>query len=167
MNSWQCEIKLFRVDGQILKLAVSASAPLRTPKRIAALFRERLASLHDDWDVGFGFDVLRLDILHADTFEESQSGFGSTGDVEAERAALIDRLGARLDTDRIRQFAFADTHIPERSFALLSVGQAGPCENIPLPDAQPEYGSTRPLLLLWQPEPVEAIAPVPDGSPIR
>ena len=172
----RCEIKLFRVDGQVFRLAVNASAPVRAPKRISALFRERLAALHDDLDAGFGFDVLRLDILHAEAFDEFQASFDTQHNDEDEQRVLIDRLGARLGADRIRQFGFADTHIPERSFDLLPVLQASSRTGSSLRGTMPAsvlmseetaHGLTRPLLLLRQPEPVEAIAPVPDGPPIR
>lgn len=165
LGARRCEIKLFRVDGQVLTLAVNASTPLREPKRITALFHERIAGLHDDLDAGFGFDVLRLNILQAETFGEAQRDFVAPNSAEDGYDALVDRLGARLGGDRIKRFVNADTHIPERSFALLSVLHKHDAAS--LPESIPEDGLTRPLLLLEHPEPVEAIAPVPDGPPIR
>ena len=163
-----CEIKLFRVDGEVLSLSVHAANPLRDADRIAALFHERLARLHTDLDAGFGFDILRLNILQADPFNGGQHDLVERKDAGDSYDALIDRLGARLGTDRVLQFSFADTHIPERRFALVPVsgrdGKTDP-EQVELPG--PACAPTRPLILLERPEPIDAVAQVPDSPPSR
>ena len=163
-----CEIKLFRVDGEVQSLKVHAANPLRDPRRIAALFHERLAGLHTDIDAGFGFDIMRLNILHAGPFNANQQDMVAPTSHEDRYAELVDRLGARLGTDRILRFSLADTHIPERRFALVPVsgrnGQADP-EQVALPG--PARTPTRPLVLLEKPEPIDAIAQVPDSPPSR
>ena len=65
----RCELVLFRIDGEVVSIAVEASTPLRDPKRIARLFEEKLDGAHDDWDAGFGFDVIRLCVLRADALD--------------------------------------------------------------------------------------------------
>ncbi len=163
-----CEVKLFRVDGEVLSLSVHAANPLRDADRIAALFHERLARLHTDLDAGFGFDILRLNILQADPFNGAQHDLVERKDAGDSYSALIDRLGARLGTDRVLQFSFADTHIPERRFALVPVsgrdGKTDP-DQVALPG--PARTPTRPLILLERPEPIDAVAQVPDSPPSR
>lgn len=163
-----CEVKLFRVDGEVQSLSVHAANPLRDADRIAALFDERLARLHTDLDAGFGFDVMRLNILQADPFTSGQHDLVERQDTGERYAALVDRLGARLGTDRVLQFSFVDTHIPERRFALVPVsrrnGKTDP-DQVELPG--PASAPTRPLILLERPEPIDAIAQVPDSPPSR
>ena len=58
------EFALFRVDGAVRRIAVGASRPLNQPRAIAELFRERFAAPEiDEFDPGYGFDVLRLSCL--------------------------------------------------------------------------------------------------------
>jgi len=163
-----CEVKLFRVDGEVQSLGVHAANPLRDPDRIAGLFHERLGRLHSDLDAGFGFDIVRLNILQADPFNGDQHDLVERKDTGERYAALIDRLGARLGTNRVLQFSFADTHIPERRFALVPVsgrdGKTDP-DQVALP--RPSRAPTRPLVLLERPEPIDAIAQVPDSPPSR
>ena len=162
------ELRLFRVDGAVETLDVAAANPLRRPDRIAALFRERIAGLRVDIDAGFGFDLVKLAVISAEPFP------GEQGDLVARTApsdtydALIDRLGARLGPERVRAFAGSDTHIPERAFGTLPVTRmrkggkaASPAADTPAPPL------TRPLWLLARPEPVETVAEVPDGPPLR
>ena len=168
MGARALELRLYRVDGAVPVLAVEAAQPLRDAERIAALFAQRLAGLAVEIDAGFGFDLVKLAVLRAEPFDGRQ-GELSGGPGRADRLeALVDRLGARLGADRVRGFVGADTHIPERAFGTLPVTRrragtpaAGPAAAIPAPPL------TRPLYLLARPEPVEAMAQVPDGPPVR
>src|SRR5690606_17496482 len=67
--------------------------------------------------------------------------------------------------ERVRRFAEADTHIPERSFALVPALQDAPAL-LPADPADPEE-RPRPILLLDRPEPLEVVAQVPDSPPLR
>lgn len=166
------EMRLFRVDGQVQSLAVRASTPLRDADRILGLFRERISALHDGLDAGFGFDLVRLNILECDACDSRQIDLIDGAGPEDETHALIDRLGARLGTDRVRQFARADTHIPERSFGTVPASLAPPGKQDETgfelgPAGSQTVPLIRPVFFLNRPEPVEAIAGVPEGPPIR
>ncbi len=124
MGARSLELKLFRVDGEQLRLAVRTAAPLRDPIRITGLFRERIAGLHDDLDVGFGFDLVRLDVTASDRLDASQIDLVDDRSERETYHALVDRLGARLGPDRVMCFHRADTHIPERTFALAPIASA-------------------------------------------
>jgi len=159
----QCELLLFRVDGEMVSLKVEASTALRDAKRIAALFDERLASLHNEWDAGFGFDIIQLLILRSDKLDAQQEDLAAQDQPEEVVAHLIDRLSARLGADRVQIYQTADTHIPERRFNLTPAIHHQP-------DAkQVRYTeiATRPVLLLQRPELAEVMAEVPEGPPIR
>jgi len=97
-----------------------------------------------------------------------QIGIGGREDA-AELCRLVDRLSARLGARRVRRLAAQDSHIPELAEAVLPAqavnGDAGWTafrhyrEEVKL--------SPRPLRLLARPEPIEAVAEVPDGPPLR
>lgn len=172
----QLELKLFRVDGHVVSIQVRSASPVYHADRIIMLFRERIAGFHDDLDAGFGFDLLRLNILQSQARRSEQANFaGGNGPGEA-FSSLIDKLGARLGTDRVHRFVAADTHIPERTFGLIaeaSVNSADATQAALWRKEGPDDGAngpavvTRPVILFQRPEPVEAIAGVPDGPPVR
>ena len=57
----EIDVSLFRVDGVVKHLSAGTSRPLRDPKLIARLFRERIeAAGEEGLDTGYGFDVVRL-----------------------------------------------------------------------------------------------------------
>ena len=97
---------------------------------------------------------------------------------EKERIAfidLLDRLGARLGTRRVTRLIDQDTHIPEFAMAMVPVARM----RSPSSHAQEEGGqrsigngereqnAPRPIRLFERPEPIETLAEVPDGPPLR
>jgi protein ImuB len=160
---------LFRTDGKVFRIEVGTSEPLREPARIRHLFADRLGVIGDEVDPGFGYDILRLAALVTERHEPAQTGLASP-DHAAELAHLIDRLGARFGLRRITRFVAQDTYIPE--FAVAAVGAAsvrGSAFSAHSRAAlhQDSLAPTRPIRLFARPEPVEAIAEVPDGPPVR
>lgn len=167
LGARECAVKLFRVDGNVSHLTVQSANPLRDAKQIARLFHERLAGLHDDLDFGFGFDVIRLEIIRADNFDIEQTDLIEASLAQDHYNALINRLSARLGTDRVQKFAITDTHIPEREFACVSVINTATKSNHVLKVEEATKVLTRPIILLDAPERIETIAQIPDGAPIR
>ena len=90
------DCSFFRVDGEVAQLLVQASSPLQDAGRIASLFDERLTQLQDDWDAGFGFDLIQLSVLRSDALSASQEDLIENSHNEAESTHLVDRLSARL-----------------------------------------------------------------------
>jgi protein ImuB len=162
------ELTLFRTDGAVRRLAAGTSRPLRDASDIRALFVERLVALSDAFDPGFGFDMARLSVAVAESAPPEQIGIGD-GDDAAEAARLIDRLSARLGARRVRRLIVQDSHIPELAAATVPAqmtsiesGWQAFCQH----RAEVELGP-RPLRLLTRPEPIEAVAEVSDGPPLR
>jgi protein ImuB len=163
------ELVLFRTDGAVKRIAAGTSRPLRDPQAIRALFVERLAALGDELDSGFGFDLARLSVLVAEPCAEEQAGLGG-GDQTIELDRLVDRLSARLGRRRVRRLLAHDSHIPELAASAAPAQAAAKTE--PGWDAFRRFRaeaelSPRPLRLLAKPEPIEALALVPDGPPVR
>ncbi len=155
------ELALFRVDGETQRLRVASSRPLNEARAIKRLFRERI--LHGEpIDPGFGIDLMRLSCLTAEDAEPSQSAFERAFEAEQAKALadLIDRLSARLGPSRVTRQRLVDAHLPEQS-VVSRPATAGPAAGS-LVEA-----TARPLRLFERPEPIEALAEVPDGPPLR
>ncbi|WP_235303029.1 Y-family DNA polymerase [Sphingopyxis sp. MWB1] len=157
--------RLYRSDGAVREIAVETGLPTRDPAVTARLFWERINTLADPIDPGFGFDLVRLTVPTAEPLGPSQLELEGGGLSEEAMAALIDRLGTRLGRRRIRRFIWRDTHIPEQQMLTLPVSET----RDPLPWPRPAAGEVplRPLHLFDPPQPVEVLAEVPDGPPRR
>ncbi|WP_047453937.1 DNA polymerase Y family protein [Rhizobium rhizogenes] len=162
------ELLLFRVDGAVFRIAAGASQPLREPRRIAGLFTERFTAIHDDLDVGYGFEIVRLNVLQHAPFDAMQGDFVEEDRQGTSLAAFADRVAARLGPDCLQGFELRQSHIPERAVRPV------PVMNILATRRRTgsEYAShgffrgERPLRLFRMPEPIEAFAAeVPDGPP--
>ena len=161
------ELTLFRTDGEVRRLAAGTSRPLRDPAQIRALFVERLAALADEFDPGFGFDMARLSVVVAEPMPPEQIGIGG-GEDGAQADRLVDRLSARLGAHRVRRLIAQDSHIPEIAAAVPAqmAGTDNGWQAFRRHRADVEL-APRPLRLLARPEPIEAVAEVPDGPPLR
>lgn len=161
------QLSLFRADGKVIRLDVGTAAPLRDPVRIRRLFTDRLVLFSDEYDPGFGFDMIRLGVHVSEQFDVRQEGLATQGQAD-ELAHLIDRLGARFGFDKICRLTPQNTHIPERAF-LYTPAHGAPSGVDTLPDVmQDSLAPTRPVRLFAQPERLsDAVAKVSDGPPIR
>jgi len=116
-------------------------------------------------------DRTRSDAKPVPTFADRvlvQIGIGGAED-QTELDRLVDRLSARLGARRVRQLIAQDSHIPEIAGACMPAQMTGTDNGW---DAFRRYRaqaelSPRPLRLLTRPEPIEAVAEVPDGPPLR
>jgi len=161
------ELTLFRTDGEVRRIAAGCSRPLRDPDDIRALFAGRLAALADAFDPGFGFDMARLSVLVTEPAPPEQIGIGNSEDApDVDR--LVDRLSARLGAARVRRLIAQDSHIPEIAAVSLpaQTTNAVGWDDFRRFRAEADL-APRPLRLLPQPEPIEAVAEIPDGPPLR
>lgn len=155
---------LFRSDGETRRLFIETGTPTRDPALLMRLFRERIEALADPLDPGFGYDALRLDSAVTEPLGPVQQGLEGQAMGE-DVAGLVDRLSTRLGPHRVQRFGSRDTHIPEQA-AFAFPANAVPD---PSPWPKPEAGEPplRPLHLFDPPQPILAIAEVPDGPPRR
>ena len=152
----------YRSDGSVSSIRVRAARPVRAPAHIRGLFEARL----DEIDPGFGIDLLLLEAFRPEAMQVGAPVL--SGDLAGhvldigEISALADRIVARLGEGAVKVAAAHDSHLPERAERLCVFdGQ--------LPDWPRAAGgmSSRPLRLFDRPEPVEVLAEVPDGPPLR
>lgn len=157
--------RLYRSDGAIREIAIETGLPTRDPAVLARLLRERIDTLADPIDPGFGFDLVRLAVPTVEPFGPSQLPLEGGRLSEETMASLVDRLSTRLGRGRVRRFVRRDTHIPEQQVLTLPAVETGD----PAPWPEPPAGEPplRPLHLFNPPQQVEVLAEVPDGPPRR
>lgn len=161
------ELSLFRVDGAVFHVHAGASRPLRDPRRMEALFAGRFDALKDDLDAGFGFEVVRLSVCHAEPLEIRQMDMGDPLDTSQTLADFIDRATARFGPECLLVPILRPSHVPERASAFVPARDI-PVRAAPSGTAPPSpFRPSRPIRLFRYPEQVEAVAEVPEGPPVQ
>jgi protein ImuB len=149
------EVLLFRVDGEVLRLALRTGRPSRHAGHLM-----KLASLElDGSDIGFGIESIRLEVVDTAPLHPEQADLAQSHDA-AELARLTDQLRQRLGSDAVQRLVPHASHWPEHAQVTADPAQAEDAPegwHIPQP---------RPLRLLPEPVRIDAVAPVPDGPPI-
>lgn len=156
-------IRLFRSDGDVRALAVETGGPTRNAALLLRLFRERIDSLADPLDPGFGYDAVRLDVERAEALAPTQIASEGQRTQAEDPHALIDRLGVRFGQNRVRRFVSGNSHIPE--LAGLTLPAAAPSLPFDWPRTEAGEPPLRPLHLFDPPQRIEVMAEVPDGPP--
>lgn len=160
------QAEFFRTDGVVRRIAAGTGRPVRDPRAVERLFRERTDALADPLDPGFGFDLIRLAVPETEPLDHVQPELDGAAAEAGELSDLIDRLVARFGPARVSRFAAADTHDPVRA-ARLVPATAARVESGAWLRPEPGEPPSHPLRLFEPPQPVEAFAEVPDGPPIR
>ena len=159
-------LHLFRADGMVKHLEASLSRATREPRLLQEVLMRRLEAIADEIDPGFGFDCLivsigkigRCDIRPTALLDEQKA---------PDITPFIDAMSARLGKARVQRLNPHDSHIPEHAQTYI------PAQNGVLTLdwnhhlAEEGEPPTRPIRLFAHPEPIETIAAVPDGPPIR
>ena len=144
-----------RVDGRREVVRIGTAKPNRDPKRLTRLLCDRL----DTVDPGFGIEAMSLAAVLAEPLQPQVAASSLT---EPERGAdvvgLVDVLANRLGGSKVYRIAAVESDVPERS--VRRVGAASAPSGRTWPAHWP-----RPSRLLSPPEPVEALAALPDQPP--
>src|SRR2546430_13133990 len=119
------EARFFRTDGAVRTIIVDTGQPATTAEEIDRLFRERLSTLSDPLDPGFGFDLIRLSASRTEIVVQQQRDLDANVHDNDQLAALIDRIAARIGGRRVVVHLPQGTHIPARA-ALAVPAQHGP-----------------------------------------
>jgi protein ImuB len=158
-------LTLFRSDGAKHRLNIETGMPTRDPALVLRLFDERIASLADPLDPGFGYDSITLSLGSTEALSASQPALDGKEKETEIVGELIDRLSTRLGAESIRRLLPNDSHVPEQTQLALPAAHSRTPARWPVPPAgEPPM---RPLFLFDPPQPVEVIAEVPDGPPHR
>ena len=158
-------ISLYRSDGDTRRLSLETGAPTRDPALLIRLLAERIDTLSDPLDPGFGYDAIRLDVPVAEPLGPAQIGMAGEVAAEVQLGGLVDRLSTRLGANRVQRLAGGNSHIPE--LAGFAVAARAPVLPFPWEQSEPGEPPARPLHLFDPPQRIEVIAEVPDGPPRR
>ncbi|HEY5818740.1 MAG TPA: DNA polymerase Y family protein [Mesorhizobium sp.] len=162
------DLLLFRVDGVVRRISVGASRPLRNPLLMQRLFRERLATIGETIETGYGFDLIRLSAVQVARFDSMQMDLtGAAGDHGDDMALFADRVRARLGEGVLMRQAPAESHIPERAVTMAPVAAAmAKFSPATVLSAAAARKRDRPIRLFKPPEYVDVTAAeVPEGPP--
>jgi protein ImuB len=156
------KLNFYRVDGTVQHIAIGTSRPTHARAHILRLFAERLEQV----EPGFGIEAIVLEADETEALADMQGAFNAAGEIDAaDLAGLIDRLQNRLGPRRVMQLVPVASHVPERAEArAVAAPRRSPKRQKPPPGFT--LKSARPVSLLPIPEPIEAIAPVPDDPPV-
>lgn len=149
----------FRVDGGTARHRVSTTRATRDGAHLGGLFAGKIGTV----DPGFGIDAVVLHAVRTEPLASEQyrltaggpEGRGGGGEL----ARLTDRLRARLGKESVFRLEPVASHLPERAERRMEPDGKGTIR-----PAQPGMPQ-RPLRLFDRPEPVDAVAEVPDGPP--
>jgi protein ImuB len=147
-----------RVDGTLQLVAVGTARPVRDPVHLARLLAERIETI----DPGLGVEAMTLWVPLAEAAPAGQGDVLAPGG--GDLGPLIDRLVARFGAAQVYRAAPVESDVPERSVARLAGLSPAPLDaslGRSWPQARP-----RPLRLLTPPQPVQAIALLPDQPPV-
>ncbi len=159
MGARRLHLTGFRVDGRTTGLEVRLAAASRRAGHLIRLFKDKG---FEHLDLGFGIDGLALSAPVTEPLRARQTSTLAEGDQaqDARRDALVDRLSARLGDGAVLAPHLAESWLPETAETL------GPYAARSEAPANPSVGP-RPILMFDPPEPIEAVAELPDGAPAR
>ncbi|WOJ91848.1 DNA polymerase Y family protein (plasmid) [Methylocapsa polymorpha] len=155
LGARRLDLVFHRVDNRIEAIRIGTALPVRDVKRLTRMLCDKIETV----DPGFGVEIMRLAASVAEPLEAKQTISSLTEEPVADVSALIDTLANRVGEDRIYRFAPIDSDVPERSVARIA--PLAPDTGEAWPDHWP-----RPSRLLPAPEPIDAMALLPDHPPV-
>jgi protein ImuB len=161
------EISFFRVDGLVRHLAIETGRPGRNVRTLVRLYKERLATLAHPIDPGFGLDLVRLSVPVTQPLDALQPDFQGRAIDHEDMEDLVDRLTTRLGPDQVLRFCAGNSHDPGQAGGLRPAIFPRPRDALVWIRPEPGDPPIRPIQVFAPPQPIETMAEVPDGPPIR
>jgi protein ImuB len=159
------QLAFLRVDNSSVGVEIGTSRPCRDARGLFRLFGEKL----DQVDPGFGIERAVLDAVVVEPLLPEPIAWRAmgAGDLDQARdlAPLVDRLSNRLGDAAVIRLAVRQSHIPERAQHMVPAAR-GDAQATFLQRQSYGLAPSRPLRLLSRPEPIEAMAPLPDEPPL-
>ncbi len=144
-----------RVDNHAQAVRVGTALPVRDTRRLTRLLCDKIETI----DPGFGIEIMTLAASIAEPLPERQSVTSLVDDTVPDVSDLVDTLANRVGELRLYRASPVASDVPERSVTRI-------------PAMAPETGASwpghwpRPARLLARPEPIEAMALLPDHPPV-
>jgi protein ImuB len=143
-----------RVDESVQAIRIGTARPARDARHLGRMLDERLERV----DPGLGVEAMHLIVAVADPLGFVQTASSLVEEASSDLAPLVDRLANRLGEARVYRAAPVESDVPERSVrrvAALSRAVGGWPADLP-----------RPVRLLDPPQPIDAMALLPDHPPV-
>jgi protein ImuB len=154
LGARRLDLRFERVDGSVQAIRIGTARPVRDARHLARMLDERLERVGP----GLGVEAMHLIVIMAETLGFVQTASSLVADASPDLAPLVDRLVNRLGEAEVYRLAPVQSDVPERSVrpvaALTQVTGGWPAD---LP---------RPVRLLDPPQPIDAIALLPDHPPV-
>lgn len=150
------ELACYRLDGETQRLSVGTARPSLDAAHLFRLFEDKLDVLAPEE----GFEAMRLSAGEVERLRATQSDLDAEDASRQDLAPLVDRLSNRLGEAAVHRVETRESHIPERAVRHLPPLAESPRLHWP-------KATQRPVRLLPHPEPIEAVAPVPDDPPVQ
>jgi protein ImuB len=149
------DLRFYRIDHGIEAARVATAKPLRDPTRLARLLCDKIETINP----GPGVEQMVLTAIAAEPLHWKPQVSDLTAPPAPDVTDLIDTLANRLGrTGRLYRLDPSDSFVPERS--VQRVPPTAPAPVLAWPERWP-----RPTRLLARPEPVIAMALLPDQPP--
>ncbi len=145
-----------RVDATVQVVRVGTARPSRDVRHLARLLDERV----EEVDPGLGVEAMRLVLPLVEPLRCGQQASSLVDDEagDADLSQLVDRLVNRLGPGKVYRLQPIESDVPERSQRAVPI--QGPTGTAPWMSPWP-----RPVRLLRRPEPIDALAMMPDHPP--
>ena len=152
------EVVFHRLDGKAMPVRAGLARPGRDAARLTRLLIPKL----DVIDPGFGIEVVTIFAGDVEPLAAVQARLDAEAGAGLDEtlAPLVDRLINRLGENRVWRADPFESHVPERS--VIRVAPLAPRPIIIRWDTD----RPRPARLLRRPEPITAMAVVPDNPPV-
>jgi protein ImuB len=155
------KLTLTHLDRKTSVVEIGASKPTHQVNKLMHLLRLKL----DHLNAGLGIESIAIEANKTQAIEHHQIHLEHRlEDNEHDLAFLIDALVNRLGEDKIFRLLPQQSHIPERG--TVKSPAFSPVPSKYLADTG-NFNLLRPVRLLASPEPLEAIAMLPDAPPRR
>jgi protein ImuB len=149
------DLRFYRVDNRIEAVRVATAKPIRDLKRLSRLLCDKIETV----DPGFGVEQMVLAAIATEPLVWKPQANDLTTTAAPDVSDLIDTLANRLGrSGRLYRLDPGDSFVPERSVRM--VAPSAPASELAWPLNWP-----RPTRLLAKPEPVTAMALLPDQPP--
>ena len=168
LGARRLSLRAYRLDNTGQTVAIGTARASADAAHIGRLLREKLGAI----DPGLGIEFISLAAEATERIGAVQGAFDAEDAAAisaADLAPLLDRLANRLGPGNVVRPRPVESHIPERAVDWVPPLDAGPPNSWPpnsWPQADGPQARPRPIRLLPHPEPIEAMAPVPDDPPL-
>ncbi|MEZ5831478.1 MAG: DNA polymerase Y family protein [Dongiaceae bacterium] len=150
------DLSCYQLDGETQRLTIGTARASLDAAHLFRLFEEKLDQLRPD----DGFEAMRLSGREMERLQVQQRDLEAGDGIRHDLAPLIDRLSNRLGERAVHRFETRESHSPERAVRRLPPLAESPRLHWP-------KAAQRPVRLLPHPEPIEAVAPIPDDPPVQ